>query len=128
MTPEERFKKIEENLLVTSEMMRTSDRRWEERFSHLGDNVSEHDARLTRLEEVVASLAGAEQKLFLALENLAHAHDTTDARLEVLTVKLDKVADDQAITRAMLDTLIKNIDNFVRGQGGNGRRGKGGGR
>jgi hypothetical protein len=119
MTPEERFKKIEEHLMATAEMMRTSDRRWD-------DNFAEHDARLSRLEEVVASLAGAEQKLFLALDKLAHAHDATDARLEVLTGKLDKLADDQAITRAMLDTLIKNIDNFVRGQGGNGRRGKGG--
>ena len=32
MTPEERFQRIEENLLVTSEMMRTADRRWENRL------------------------------------------------------------------------------------------------
>jgi hypothetical protein len=116
MTPEERFQKIEEHLLVTAEMMRTSDRRWDDKFA-------QHDAWLTRVEEVVASLATAEQKLFLALDKLAHAHDATDARLEVLTEKLDKLADEEKVTRAMLDALIKNIDSFVRGQGGNGRGG-----
>ena len=98
MTPEECFQKIEENLLATTEMQRTSDRRWERR-------LAEHDARLTRVEEVVKSLAGAEKKLFRALEIL---HD------------------EQGVTRSMLDALIKNIDRFVRGQGGNGRGGKGG--
>ena len=92
MTPEERLQKIEEHLLVTAEMMRTADRRWEERFAM-------HDTRLSRVEQVVESLAAAEQKLFLALENLA---------------------DDQKVTRSMLEALIKTVDRFVRGQGGDG--------
>ena len=119
MTPEERFQKIEDHLLVTAEMMRTSDRRWERR-------LAEHDARLTRVEEVVKSLAAAEQKLAKSLEKLSHAHEGTDARLEALSEKLDELADGQKITRAMLDALIKNIDRFVRGQSGNGRGGQAG--
>ena len=98
MTPEARFQKIEDHLLVTAEMMRTSDRRWERR-------LAEHDARLTRVEEVVKSLAAAEKKLFRAL---------------------DILHDEQGVTRAMLDALIKNIDRFVRGQGGNDRGGQAG--
>jgi hypothetical protein len=86
MTPEERFQKIEENLLVTSEMMRTSERRWEERFEVLGSGISEHEARMTRLERV-----------------------------------LEHLADDQATTRAMLQSLIETVDRFLRGQGGNGQ-------
>lgn len=80
MTPEERFQRIEENLLVTSEMMRTADRRWENRFG-------EHDARLTRLERVVEHLA-----------------------------------DDQALTRATLQSFIETVDRFLRGKGGNGQQ------
>jgi chromosome segregation ATPase len=145
MTPEERFQKIEETLLATAEMRREADRRWEARLAKIDDNLlvatemnrtsdrrwekrfAEHDSRLTRVEQVVASLAAAEKKLFRALDKLADAHQRTDARLEAVSKKLDELADGQKVTRAMLDTLIKNIDSFVRGQGGNGRRSKGGG-
>jgi hypothetical protein len=116
MTPEERFQKIEEHLMVTAEMMLRSDRRWDDKFAG-------HDARLTRLEEVVASLAAAEKKLFRALDKLADAHQGTDARLEAVSEKLDELAGGQKVTRAMMDALINNIDRFVRGQAGNGRGG-----
>jgi hypothetical protein len=53
MTPEERFAKIGEHLLVTAEMQRTSDRRWEERFAHHDEQIAalirvaeEHQAEL----------------------------------------------------------------------------------
>ena len=123
MTPEERFQKIEETLLAAAEERRIADREWKERFAKFDESVlvtaemqrtsdrrwerrlAEHDVRLTRVEEVVKSLAGAEKKLFRAL---------------------DILHDEQGVTRAMLDALIKNIDRFVRGQGGNGRGGKGG--
>lgn len=118
MTPEERLRKIEGHLLVTAEMMRTSDRRWERRFE-------EHDARFARVEEVVRSLAGSHKKLFRAVEKLVEAHEGTEARLEAVSEKLEELADGQRVTRAMLDALTKNIDRFVRGQSGNGRRGKG---
>ena len=112
MTPEERFQKIEDHLLVTAEMQRTSDRRWE--------------GRIAEVEAIVKSLGAAERKLFVALDRLTHAHEATDARLEALSEKLDELADGQKITRSMLDALIKNIDRFVRGQGGNGRGGQAG--
>lgn len=144
MTPEERFQKIEETLLATAEAMGEAERRWEQKYSKIDDSLlvtaemnrtsdrrweekfAEHDARLARVEEVVASLAGAEQKLFLALDKLAEGHARMDSNLEALTEKLDKLADGQKVTRAMLDALIDNIDRFVRGQNGNGRKGKGG--
>ena len=119
MTPEERLRKIEDHLLVTAEMMRASDRRWERRFE-------EHDVQLASLEEVVKSLAGSHKKLVRAVEKLVEAQEGTDARLEVVTEKLEELADGQRVTRAMLDALTKNIDRFVRGQSGNGGRGKGG--
>ncbi len=126
MTPEERLRKIEDHLLVTAEMMRASDRRWERRFE-------EHDARFARVEGVVRSLAGSHKKLFRAVEKLVEAHEETETRLEAVsdrleavTEKLEELADGQRVTRAMLDALTHNIDRFVRGQGGNGGRTKGG--
>ncbi len=119
MTPEERLKKIEDHLLVTAEMMRASDRRWERRFE-------EHDTRFARVEEVVQSLAGSHKKLFRAVEKLVEAHEETEARLDRVTEKLEDLADGQRVTRAMLDALTKNIDRFVRGQGGDGGRTRGG--
>ncbi len=47
MTPEERFAKLEEHLLVTAEMQRTSDRRWEERFARHDEQI----AALIRIAE-----------------------------------------------------------------------------
>ena len=123
MTPEERFQKIEETLQATAESMRTSDRQWKERIAKFDESVlvtaemqrtsdrrwerrlAEHDARLARVEQVVKSLAAAEKKLFRAL---------------------DILHDEQGVTRSMLDELIKNIDRFVRGHGGDGRGGQAG--
>ncbi len=78
------------------------------------------------MEEVVRSLAGSHKKLFRAVEKLVEAHEGTEARLEALSEKLEELADGQRVTRAMLDTLTRNIDRFVRGQGGNGGRTRGG--
>jgi hypothetical protein len=71
MTPEERFTKIEENLLVTAEMWRTADRRWEERFARHDERIEalirigeNHQARMQQLEDSKLSLEAAMRALF----------------------------------------------------------------
>ena len=71
MIPEERFTKIEENLLVTAEMVRTSEPRWEERFAQHDEQIAaliptaeNHQARNQQLEDSMLSLQAAMQALF----------------------------------------------------------------
>lgn len=71
MTPEERFTKIEENLLVTAEMQRTAEQRWEERFARHDEQIAallriaeNHQARIQQLEDSRLSLEAAMRALF----------------------------------------------------------------
>lgn len=67
MTPEERFAKIEEHLLVTAEMQRTSDRRWEERFSRHDEQIA---ALITIAEKHEAGLQGFRAAMEAILERM----------------------------------------------------------
>jgi len=76
MTPEERFTKIEENLLVTAEMWRTSDRRWEERFARHDEQIAaliltaeNHQARLQSFESAMQALFERMDRFFRGLES-----------------------------------------------------------
>ena len=71
MSPEERFTKIEENLLVTAEMLRTAERRWEERFTRHDEQIAalirigeNHQARMQQLEDSKLSMEAAMRALF----------------------------------------------------------------
>jgi hypothetical protein len=70
MTPEERFTKIEENFLVTAEMLRTAEPRWEERSARHDEQIAvllrvaeNHQARIQQLEDSRLSLEAAMRSL-----------------------------------------------------------------
>jgi hypothetical protein len=71
MTPVERFAKIEEHLLVTAEMVRTADGRWEERFAQHDEQIAaliriaeNHQTRTQQLEDSRLSLEAAMRATF----------------------------------------------------------------
>lgn len=71
MTSEERLAKIEEHLLVTAEMQRTPEHRWEERFARHDEQIAalirigeNHQARMQQLEDSKLSMEAAMRALF----------------------------------------------------------------
>jgi len=63
MTSEERFAKIEENILVITETQRRSEGTWNARFTQLADivdrialNQDQHELRITQIERSLAAL------------------------------------------------------------------------
>jgi hypothetical protein len=75
MTPEERFAKIEENLLVTSEMQIHSERRWKEQKDDL--------------REVVRGIGTAQVETQKALDHLLERQLITDATLQSLIASIN---------------------------------------
>lgn len=94
MTPEERLAKIEENLLVTAEMQRTAERRWEERFTR-------HDEHIAALIRVV--------------EN----HQTRVQQIEESKLALDA---SMLSLEAAMRALFERMDRFIRGLESNGHK------
>ena len=99
MTPEERLEKIEKNqtvlqdqIIVTARMQQEAEKRW---VSQTAD-----------VWEGFAHLARAEVRTHESVQRLAEA--------------VQALADRQATTQAALESLITTIDNFVKGQSGNG--------
>jgi hypothetical protein len=76
MTPEERFAKIEENLLVTSEMQIRSERRWKEQIDDL--------------REVVHGIGTAQVTTQKALDHLIERQLITDATLQSLITSINQ--------------------------------------
>jgi len=76
MTPEERFAKIEENLLVTSEMQIRSAGRWKEQIDDL--------------REVVRGIGTAQVKTQKALDHLIERQLITDATLQSLITSINQ--------------------------------------
>jgi len=76
MTPEERFAKIEENLLVTSEMQIRSEHRWKEQIDDL--------------REVVRGMGTAQVKTQKALDHLIERQLITDATLQSLITSINQ--------------------------------------
>jgi len=76
MTPEERFAKIEENLLVTSEMQIRSERRWKEQIDDL--------------REVVRGIGTAQVKTQKALDHLIERQLITDSTLQSLITSINQ--------------------------------------
>jgi hypothetical protein len=76
MTPEERFAKIEENLLVTSEMQIRSERRWKEQIDDL--------------REVVRGIGTAQVKTQKALDLLIERQLITDSTLQSLITSINQ--------------------------------------
>ena len=76
MTPEERFAKIEENLLGTSEMQIRSEHRWKERIDDL--------------REVVRGIGTAQVKTHKALDQLIERQLTTDFTLQSLITSINQ--------------------------------------
>jgi len=105
MTPEERFAKIEENLLVTAEMSRTADRRWEERFAR-------HDEQIAALIRVAESHQAAIQQL--AENHQPRIQQVEDSRLALEASMLSL----EAVMRA----LFERMDRFIRGLESNGKK------
>ncbi|MGA3323424.1 MAG: hypothetical protein ABSF45_03050 [Terriglobia bacterium] len=82
MTPEERFAKIEEHLMVTAEMVRTSERRWEERFARHDEQIAallrigeNHQARIQQLEDSKLALDASMLSLEAAMRALFERMD-----------------------------------------------------
>ncbi len=94
MTPEERLAKIEENLLVTAEMQRTAERRWEERFAR-------HDEQIAALIRVVENHQARVQQI----EESKLALDASMLSLE-----------------AAMRALFERMDRFIRGLESNGHK------
>ncbi len=76
MTPEERFAKIEENLLVTSEIQTRSERHWKEQIDDL--------------REVVRGIGTAQVKTQKALDHLIERQLITDATLQSLITSINQ--------------------------------------
>ena len=79
MSPEERFTKIEENLLVTTEMLRTAEHRWEERFTRHDEQIAalirigeNHEARLQVFESAMQALFERMDRFIRGLESDGH--------------------------------------------------------
>ena len=76
MTPAERFAKIEENLLVTSEMQIRSEHRWKEQMEDLHD--------------VVRGIGTAQVKTQKALDHLIERQLITDSTLQSLITSINQ--------------------------------------
>jgi hypothetical protein len=98
MTPEERFTKIEENLLVTAEMVRTSEHRWEERFA-------QHD-------EQIGALIRIAENHQARIQQLAENHQARIQQLEDSRLSLE----------AAMRALFERMDRFIRGLESNGKK------
>ncbi len=118
MTPEERFERIEENLLRCSERMdrfeaaqEASDRRFSERMERFeaAQEASDHRWRadFQRVMDVMAELARRQQEMQHTQQEMQHS--------------IESLQDQQRLTQAALDKLILNIDRFIQGRGGNGQ-------
>jgi hypothetical protein len=109
MTPEERFAKIEEHLLVTAEMMRTSDRRWEGRFA--------------RHDEEIAALLRVAEKHQAAIQLLAQ---NDQARFQLLVenheARMQQLEDSRLAMEAAMRALFERMDRFIRGLESNGNK------
>jgi hypothetical protein len=77
MTPEERFAKIEENLLVTSEMQIRSERHWKEQIDDL--------------REVVRGIGPAQVTTQKALDHLIERQLITDSTLQSLIASFTRM-------------------------------------
>ena len=84
MIPEERFTKIEEHLMVAAEMVRTSERRWEERFARHDEQIAallrigeNHQARTQQLEDSRLSLEAAMRALFERMDRFIRGLEST---------------------------------------------------
>jgi hypothetical protein len=98
MTPEERFTKIEENLLVTAEMFRTADRRWEERFAR-------HDEQITALIRIAENHQAR-------IHQLAEDHQARIQQLEDSRLSLE----------VAMRALFERMDRFIRGLESDGKK------
>jgi hypothetical protein len=116
MTPEERFAKIEENLLVTAEMSRTADRRWEERFAR-------HDEQIAALIRVAESHQAAIQRLAeshqAAIQQLAENHQPRIQQVEYSRLALEA---SMLSLEAVMRALFERMDRFIRGLESSGKK------
>jgi len=86
MTPEERFTKIEENLLVASDMLRTGEHRWEERSGQHDEQIGalipiaeNRQARIQQLEDSKLSLEAAMRALFERMDRFIRGLESNGA-------------------------------------------------
>ena len=68
MTTEERFAKIEENLLVQAELVARFERRTEERMDSHEAELAEHRERMARHEEEIAEFRSTVARVLEILE------------------------------------------------------------
>ena len=69
LTPEERLTRVEEHLLVTAEMMRRNEQKWDERLTRLADVMDrmelrqdQQDLALMEVKKSLASLIATVEK------------------------------------------------------------------
>jgi hypothetical protein len=98
---------IADNLLVQTRLVECFERHTEGRFA-------EHEERMDRIETVLESLANGCVKL----EGVASVHEESLKRIDRT---LESLAEGYQNLQAALSGLVETIDQFIRGQQGDGR-------
>ena len=106
MTPEERLTKLEEAMLVNASLLTRLDQQGE---GHK-DWLEAHNAAIRKHDEEIGDLRSA-------LLLLNSALDKTHAAVE-------KTHEEMRIMKSSMDGLFERWDRFLRGQEGNGRKGR----
>lgn len=130
MTPEERFEKIEkaqlafrQDVKVLNEQMTVSARMQEEAEKRWVNTSADLWSALESLARSQKGTQEAVERLGKTVEHLGETVEHLAGTVEKLSVKIDALADRQTNTQAALDSLIANIDRFIKGQDGNGQAG-----
>ena len=103
---ETKLDQIADSLLVKSWLVERFERRTEERFSN-------HEDRLDRIEAALEKLTDGHVRLIESHQSMIESHQT-------LIESHQNLATRQAQTEAALQSLIGQIDRFLRGQQRNG--------
>ncbi len=110
---EAKLNHIADSLLVQSQLVDRFERRTEERLAN-------HEDRLDRVEAVLEKLTDGHVRLVESHQRMVESHQGMIESHQSLIESHQNLASRQAQTEAALQSLIEQIDRFLRGQQRNG--------